>query len=92
MTFSQRRKHSQLDRLGYDTIVWQISTDVEGKTLPQYSGQNAPPKAGQRLAAHRGVSYVGTSVSEECAATTYREGASSETLARQCVTNQKTTI
>ena len=92
MTFSQSRTHAQSDRLGYDTLVWQISAGVEGKTLPQYSGQNAPPKAGQHLHAHRAVSYVGTSVSQECAATTFRAGASSETLARQCVTNKKTTV
>jgi hypothetical protein len=40
MTFPQRRTHSQWDRLGYDTLVWQISTGVKGKTPPQYSGQS----------------------------------------------------
>jgi hypothetical protein len=92
MTFSQRRTHSQWDRLGYDTLVWQISTSEKGKTLRQYSGQNAPPKAGQHLHAHCGVSYVDTYVSEECAATNFQAGASSETLSRQCAINQKTTL
>lgn len=87
MTFSQRRTHSQWDRLGYDTVVWQISTGVKGKTPPRIQD-----KAGQHLHAYCGLSYVGTYVSEKCLATTVQAGASSETLSRQCAINQKTTI
>lgn len=71
------------------TTVWQISFRTKHCLCIQ--GKMPLRESGHHIHSHHRVWYVGTNV-EQCAAPIFRVEASSDTLARHGVTNQKTII